>query len=248
MSQATIPARFLAFSKAPQPIPLQPCVQPSNKPPRSSQLSRVGSASTLISTLFPPMTEYGFPSANTTTPADPFTSTGWLTSCKSASEDGVAPCTRLRARLASCRAAVEDRPTIGAISSNDTPNMSCSTNASRSAGSSASSHDRVGHVRDLRLLAPRLARAQHVQAHPRDDRRQPSPQVLDLARVRTAEPQPGFLYRVVHLAQRAEHPVGHRPQVGPILLEPPRQPVALVHRHILAPRFVMVMTNETGPV
>ena len=42
--------------------------------------------------------------------------------------------------------------------------------------------DRVGHVRVQRLLAPRAARAQHVQAHPRDDRGQPAAQVLDVAR------------------------------------------------------------------
>ena len=51
----------------------------------------------------------------------------------------VAPCTRRRARLASCRAAAGVRPTIGAISSKGTANMSCSTNASRSAGASVSS-------------------------------------------------------------------------------------------------------------
>ena len=47
--------------------------------------------------------------------------------------------------------------------------------------------------------------------------------------VGAAEAQPGFLDGVVGLAQRAEHPVGHRSQVGPLLLEPLRQPVALVH-------------------
>ena len=52
---------------------------------------------------------------------------------------GAAPCTRRRARLASCRAAVGERPTIGAISSKGTANMSCSTKASRSAGASVSS-------------------------------------------------------------------------------------------------------------
>ena len=50
-----------------------------------------------------------------------------------------APCTRRRARLASCRAAVAVRPTIGAMSSNGTSNMSCSTKAIRSAGASACS-------------------------------------------------------------------------------------------------------------
>jgi predicted enzyme related to lactoylglutathione lyase len=46
---------------------------------------------------------------------------------------------RRRARLASCRVAVGESSTIGAISSNGTANMSCSTNASRSAGVSVSS-------------------------------------------------------------------------------------------------------------
>ena len=50
-----------------------------------------------------------------------------------------APRTRRRARLASWRVAATLRSTIGAISSNGTPNMSCSTNASRSAGDSVSS-------------------------------------------------------------------------------------------------------------
>jgi hypothetical protein len=43
------------------------------------------------------------------------------------------------ARLASCRAAVGERPTMGAISSKGTSNMSCSTKATRSAGASLSS-------------------------------------------------------------------------------------------------------------
>jgi hypothetical protein len=132
--------------------------------------------------------------------------------------------------------------------------MSCSTNASRSAGASVSSttsnarptdsassaslgvdpvlaaHDRLGHVRAQGLLASRLARAQDVQAHPRDDGCQPSPKVLDAARVRAAEPEPGFPDGVVRLAQRAEHPVGDRPQVGPVGLESLRQPFVFVHR------------------
>lgn len=49
------------------------------------------------------------------------------------------PCTRRRARLASCRVAVGVRPTIGAMSSKGTANMSCSTKARRSAGDSVSS-------------------------------------------------------------------------------------------------------------
>ena len=48
--------------------------------------------------------------------------------------------------------------------------------------------------------------------------------------VGAAEAQPGLLDGVVGLAQRAEHPVGHRPQAGSVLLEALRQPVALIHR------------------
>jgi hypothetical protein len=48
--------------------------------------------------------------------------------------------------------------------------------------------DRIGHAHPNRLLAPQVARAQHVQRDARDDRRQPSIQVLDLARVDAAEP------------------------------------------------------------
>jgi hypothetical protein len=50
--------------------------------------------------------------------------------------------TRRRALLASCLAAVGDRPTMGAISSNGSSNMSWSTKARRSAGARASSTTR----------------------------------------------------------------------------------------------------------
>jgi hypothetical protein len=49
-------------------------------------------------------------------------------------------------------------------------------------------HDRLGQVRIQRFLAPRLARAQHVQTHARDHRGQPSAQVLDAACAGPAEP------------------------------------------------------------
>ena len=61
--------------------------------------------------------------------------------------------------------------------------------------------DRFWQPRVQRLLAPRLARAQHVQADARDHRRQPAAQVVDTARVGAAEPQPRFLHRVVGLAR-----------------------------------------------
>ena len=102
---------------------------------------------------------------------------------------------------------------MGAISTNGRSNMSCSTNAIRSAGVSVSrttsrarptesagsilcfrvvpvlaAHDRLGNVGSERLLGPRLTRTQHVEAHPRDGRRQPALEVLHSARVKAAEP------------------------------------------------------------
>jgi hypothetical protein len=80
--------------------------------------------------------------------------------------------------------------------------------------------DRVGDTYVIqRVLASCLARAQHVERHARHHGRQPSGEVLDLAGVGAAEAQPGILDRVLGLAQRAEHPVGDRPQARPLRLE-----------------------------
>ena len=125
--------------------------------------------------------------------------------------------------------------------------MSCSTNATRSAGASVSSttskatptesassssrsgsgvesapapRDQIGHVALGRLLAPGLARAQHVQADARHHRRQPAAEVVDRAAVGSAEPQPGLLNGVVRLTDGAQHPMGHPAQVIPMGFEP----------------------------
>jgi hypothetical protein len=90
--------------------------------------------------------------------------------------------------------------------------------------------DGVGEVQREGLLAPGVARPQHVQAHAGDDRGQPSAEVLDSARAGPADAQPGVLDGVVGLGERAEHPVGHRPQVGAVLLEAIGQPLRVVHR------------------
>ena len=45
-----------------------------------------------------------------------------------------------------------------------------------------------------------------------------------------AEVEPGLLYGVVRLGERAEHPVGHRSQVAPVGLELLRQPFVFVHQ------------------
>ena len=89
--------------------------------------------------------------------------------------------------------------------------------------------DRVGNVHIERLLAPRSARAEHVQRHARDDRRQPAAEVFDLARVGAAQPQPGVLDGVFSLADRAEHPVGDRAEMRSVILELPGEPFLLIH-------------------
>ena len=60
--------------------------------------------------------------------------------------------------------------------------------------------------------------------------------------------RPTFLDGVVRLAQRAVHPIGHRPQVGPVGFEPLCQPFVIVHRHISSLRYVIVVTSETQPM
>ena len=52
-----------------------------------------------------------------------------------------------------------------------------------------------------------------------------------------AEPQPRLLNRVVRLAHRAQHPVGHGAQVGSVLFEPLGPILALGHWSHLLARF-----------
>jgi hypothetical protein len=99
-----------------------------------------------------------------------------------------------------------------------------------------------------RVLAPRGTRPQHVQTHPRDDRRQPPSEVLDAVRAGTAEPEPGFLDGVVRLAHRAEHPVGHRSKRGSVGFEAFGQPIVLVHRSPLLDPFRHAETSRTPPM
>ena len=79
------------------------------------------------------------------------------------------------------------------------------------------------------FLSPDIARAEHVEANTGDDRRQPSAEILDLVHLGPAHPHPGVLDCIVGFGERAQHPIGDRPQVGPLLLEALRQPVLLVH-------------------
>jgi hypothetical protein len=92
------------------------------------------------------------------------------------------------------------------------------------------------------------AGAQHVQAHPADDRGQPSDQVPDGTGVGAAEPQPRFLDGVVGVAQRAEHPVGQRLQVAPVRFELARQELVIAHGRTLPSRPVRALTDRTRPM
>jgi hypothetical protein len=87
-----------------------------------------------------------------------------------------------------------------------------------------------------RVFAARLARAQHVEADARDDRRQPRAEVVHTAPAAPAEPQPPFLHRIVCLGERAEHPIRHAAQVAAFFFELFRQRVVVGHlSHFLVP-------------
>src|SRR6516165_3334732 len=53
------------------------------------------------------------------------------------------------------------------------------------------------------------------------------PEILDAFGIGALQPEPGFLDGVIGLIQRAEHVVGHTPQVPSIFLESFRQPFLL---------------------
>ncbi len=93
------------------------------------------------------------------------------------------------------------------------------------------SDDRVGHVDGVEvLLATGLSRAEHVEADPGDDGRQPAAEVLDVVDVGSLEPDPRLLEGIVGVGDRPEHAIGHRPQVRSLLLEARCQPLPFIHR------------------
>jgi hypothetical protein len=129
------------------------------------------------------------------------------------------------------------------MSANGTPNTSCRTNASRSAGLRGIEHHEQGQpdrlreqrlvfgvriltqahhrVRDMnrQFLPSRPPGAQHVQAYPPDNRGEPRLHVLDAPGILAANPEPGFLERIIGFAHRPEHPVGDRAQIRAMPLE-----------------------------
>ena len=54
-------------------------------------------------------------------------------------------------------------------------------------------------------------------------------EVVDLACAQATDAQPRVLHRLIRLRERPQHPVGHRPKTGPVLLETFGKPRVLVH-------------------
>jgi hypothetical protein len=96
-----------------------------------------------------------------------------------------------------------------------------------------------------KLLAPRTARPQRIQADAPDDGRKPAVQILDCAGLGAAQPKPRLLHGVLGLAHRAEHPVRDPPQVWSRRFELVHQPLSLVHGHILSSGCVIALTTHT---
>jgi hypothetical protein len=105
---------------------------------------------------------------------------------------------------------------------------------------------RVRHVHVERVLAARRPGTQHVEADAGYDGGQPCAQIPHVAGVGAGQPQPGLLHRVVRLGKRAEHPVGHSPQVRAVRLELGCQPVRAVHCYLPPLAFVLPKTIRTG--
>ncbi len=70
-----------------------------------------------------------------------------------------------------------------------------------------------------RLLGSGAAGPQRVQTDARDDGRQPAPHVAYVGDVGAVHPQPCLLNGVLGLGQRAQHAVGDRTEMRPVLLE-----------------------------
>ena len=110
------------------------------------------------------------------------------------------------------------------------PSRRCSASLLRVAASSSVT---IGSGSQMPTESSRRARrrAQHVEADAADDRRQPPAEVRRPRGVGAAQPQPRLLHGVLGLGDRAEHPVGDRPQLRAVLLELLGQPVAIVTSH-----------------
>ncbi len=103
-------------------------------------------------------------------------------------------------------------------------------------------------IRKLRaegVLRTGATRPQPIQAHARRDRGQPPAEVVDAGRIDPVESEPRLLHGILRIGAGAEHPIGHRPQPRPVCLELRRDPIDLIHRHVLG---LMNPIDTTDPV
>ena len=69
-------------------------------------------------------------------------------------------------------------------------------------------------------------------------------EVIDLACAQATDAQTRVLHRLIRLRERPHHPVGHRPEPGPVLLETFGKPPVLVH----PTRFLYLRPTKNGRV
>jgi hypothetical protein len=103
---------------------------------------------------------------------------------------------------------------------------------------------RIGYVRGILtegILPARCPRPQHVQAHTRDDGREPGAQVHDVVDIGPAEANPAFLDRILGFARRPEHPIRYRAQMRPVPFELFGEPLPVSRNALTA--FLRVSRN-----
>jgi hypothetical protein len=79
------------------------------------------------------------------------------------------------------------------------------------------------------LFGARLPRLQCVQTYACHDGREPPAEVFDPICSRAADAQPGILNSFIGFGDRAQHPIGHRPEMRAMCLEVFDKPVRFVH-------------------
>ena len=108
------------------------------------------------------------------------------------------------------------------------------------------SDDRIGQTHVQRILASRRPRSQHVEAHTRNDGRQPASKARDVAHIGPAQPYPGFLDGILRFARRSEHAIRHRAQMRPVSFELIGEPLTCRHQSPCPVGVPVVMTDRTS--
>jgi hypothetical protein len=78
----------------------------------------------------------------------------------------------------------------------------------------------------------------------RNNGRQPASQILDVADVGPAQPNPGFLDGILRFARRPEHAIRHHAQLPQVCFELRSQPLSCIHSY----RILQPVATEYMPV